>query len=244
MGVVRHLHFAVRQLHAHPALTAAVVLTLGLGIGANTAIFSFVNALLIQPFPFRDADQLVEIHSLRGGQPGKLSMREVLDIRERVGVVEAVAAHTGSGGGYNYGGEGPPEEWRAILTTGNLFEVLGVALEQGRPWPAQADRERDFRVILSHAVWRRVALDAAPRAVRDLVAFRGVALGTGGLCLGAAGAVGAGHILEKAFPPVPAFDGLSLAGSMLALGGVIVLASLLPAWRAARTGPAAVLRQE
>jgi hypothetical protein len=64
-----NLRSAVRQLRGHPAFTAAVILTLGLGIGANTAIFSFVNALLIRPFPFRDPDQLVEIHSLRGGRP-------------------------------------------------------------------------------------------------------------------------------------------------------------------------------
>jgi predicted permease len=154
-GLVRHLRFAFRQTRLHPTLSAAVVLTLGLAIGANTAIFSFVNALLIRPFPFRDPDELVEIRSVRGGQPGKLSMREVLDIQEQVGSIEAIAAHTGASGGYNYGGEGRPEEWRAILTTGNLFEVLGVPLERGRRWPLEADRERDFRVVLTHGVWRR-----------------------------------------------------------------------------------------
>ena len=63
-------------MRVHPVLSAAVVLTLGLGIGANTAIFSVVNALPIRPFPFRDPDQLVEIHSVRGGQAGKLSTRD------------------------------------------------------------------------------------------------------------------------------------------------------------------------
>jgi len=67
-----------RQIRRQPAFAAAVVLTLGLAIGASTAIFSFVNALLIRPFPFRDPDQLVEIHSIRGGQRGKISMLEVL----------------------------------------------------------------------------------------------------------------------------------------------------------------------
>ncbi len=170
MEAWRHLRSALRQLRGHPILGAAVVLTLGLGIGANTAIFSFVNALLIRPFPFRDPDRLVEIHSVRGGQAGKLSMREVLDLRERLAGIESIAAHTGAGGGYNYGGEGRPEEWRAILTTGNLFEVLGVSLAQGHPWPELADRQRDFRVILSHDVWNR-AFGARPDAVGRTIAL-------------------------------------------------------------------------
>ena len=120
-----------RQLHRQPILSATVVLTLALAIGANVAIFSFVNALLIRPFPFADPDQLVEIHSVRGGQQGKLSMREVLDIREQIGVISAVAAHSGGAGGYNYSGTGKAEEWRAVLTTGNLFEGVGAPLEIG-----------------------------------------------------------------------------------------------------------------
>jgi putative ABC transport system permease protein len=124
------------------------VVTLGLAIGATTAIFSFVNALLIRPFPFRDPDQLIEIRSLRGGQPGRLSMAEIVDIREQIGGIAAIAAHTGDAGGYNYSGNGgKPEEWKAILTTGNLFEVLGVPLAVGAPWPPAVDRTRDYRVI-------------------------------------------------------------------------------------------------
>jgi putative ABC transport system permease protein len=151
----RHSLSALRQVWRQPALTLTVVLTLGLAIGANTAIFSFVNALLIRPFPFRDPDQLVEIHSVRGGQPGKMSMREVLDIKEQVPAIEAIAAHSGGGGGYNFSGDGRPEEWRAVLTTGNLFEVLGVPFVAGAKWPEIVDRDRHYRVILTYGVWQR-----------------------------------------------------------------------------------------
>jgi putative ABC transport system permease protein len=150
----RNLRLSFRQIRRQPAFAAAVVLTLGLAIGANTAIFSFVNALLIRPFPFRDPGQLVEIHSIRGGQQGKISMREVLDIKEQVTVLDSIAAHTGAAGGYNYSGEGKPAEWRAILNTGNLFEVLGAPLEIGGKWPDITDRQRDYRVILSYGVWQ------------------------------------------------------------------------------------------
>lgn len=153
----RHLKHAIRQLRRQPGLALTVIITLGLAVGANTAIFSFVNALLIRPFPFRDADQLVEIRSVRGGQLGKLSMLEVLEIKEQVSILEDIAAHSGGAGGYNYSGsgDGTPEEWRAVLTTGNLFEVLGVRFEVGGPWPSRVDRERDDRVILTNGVWQR-----------------------------------------------------------------------------------------
>ncbi|MBM3787409.1 MAG: hypothetical protein FJW30_23875, partial [Acidobacteria bacterium] len=68
-SLVRYLKQAFRQILRQPAFSATIVLTLGLAIGANTAIFSFVNALLLRPFPFKDPDQLVEIQSIRGGQP-------------------------------------------------------------------------------------------------------------------------------------------------------------------------------
>jgi putative ABC transport system permease protein len=173
-SLYRHLRSSLRQVHRRPAFAGAVVATLGLAIGANTAIFSFVNALLLRPFPFRDPEQLVEIHSVRGGQQGKLSMREVLDVREQVTVLDGIAAHSGGAGGYNYSGDGKPAEWRAVLTTGNLFQVLGSPLHVGAPWPETADRERDYRVILTDRVWRgafagrsdvvgrKIALDHAP----------------------------------------------------------------------------------
>jgi putative ABC transport system permease protein len=151
----RSLRLSLRQIRRQPGFAAAVVLTLALAIGANTAIFSFVNALLIRPFPFRDSDQLVEIRSMRGGQPGRLSVREILDIQEQTTTLEAIAAHTNSAGGYNFSGEGRPEEWRTILTTGNLFDVLGAPLAVGGTWPQTLDRTRDARVVLTYGVWQR-----------------------------------------------------------------------------------------
>jgi len=153
--LLRNLRIGLRQIRRQPGLSTAVILTLGLAIGANTAIFSFVNALLIRPFPFRDPDQLVKIESIRGGQPGKLSVREILDIQEQSTMLEAVAAHTNSAGGYNFSGEGKPEEWRTTLATGNLFEVLGAPLALGSTWPQLLDSIRDSRVVLTYGVWQR-----------------------------------------------------------------------------------------
>ena len=146
--LIRALRLAFRQIRLQPGFSASIVLTLGLAIGATTTIFSFVNALLIRPFPFRNPDQLVEIASLRSGQEGKLSVREVLDIREQVRSIDQIAARTGAEGGYNFSGSGQPEEWKTVLATGNLFQVLGVPLAAGTKWPDHADRERDNRVVL------------------------------------------------------------------------------------------------
>ena len=76
-----NLKYGFRRIVRQPLVSLAIVLTLGLGIGAMTAIFSFANALLLRPFPFRDPEQLVEIHSIRGGEQGKLSMREVVETK-------------------------------------------------------------------------------------------------------------------------------------------------------------------
>ncbi len=153
--LLRDLRMSFRQFRRQPGLTLGVLLTLGLAIGANTAIFSFVNALLIRPFPFRDPDQLVKVESLRGGQPGKLSLREILDIQEQSTTLESIAAHTNSAGGYNFSGEGRAEEWRTVLSTGNLFSVLGAPLAIGDAWPQSLDKTRDSRVVITYGVWQR-----------------------------------------------------------------------------------------
>jgi predicted permease len=183
--LLSELRFAIRRLSREPGLLIGVVTTLALAIGASTAIFSFVNALLLRPFPFRDADRLVEIRTVRGGEQGKLSMAEIEDLSREAPSIEEISAHTGSAGGYNFSGEGRPEEWKAILTTGNLFHVLGLPLALGSPWPADMDRNRGYRVILTYGVWQStfagrdvtgqtITLDHAPGYVIHGVAPQGV----------------------------------------------------------------------
>ncbi len=181
----RNLLFSLRQIRRQPGLSGAIILTLGLAIGANAAVFSFVNALLIRPFPFRDSDRLVIVESVRGGQPGKLSMREILDIQEQATTLEAIAAHTNSAGAYNFSGVGRPEEWKTTLATGNLFRVLGVPLALGDTWPQPLDRTHDSRVVLTYGIWQRafggrrdvigktITLDNAPGYVVQGVAAPG-----------------------------------------------------------------------
>lgn len=167
------LRYGARMLIKKPAFTFVVVLTLALGIGANTAIFSFVNALLLRPLPYKDADRLMRIAAVRGKEEGRLSMLELQDLQAQSSVFESVAPYM-PGAQYNYSGDGPPEELAAPLVSRDLFNVLGVPLLHGGLWPESYDRERNFGVILTYDLWKRrfggdpnvigrkITLDAAP----------------------------------------------------------------------------------
>jgi putative ABC transport system permease protein len=167
------LRYGARMLIKKPGFTFVVALTLALGIGANTAIFSFVNALLLRPPPYRDADRLVRIATLRGKEEGRLSMLELKDLREQTPIFESVAPYV-PGAQYNYSGDGPPEELASVLVSRDLFNTLGVPLLHGGLWPESYDLERNFGVILTYDLWKRrfggdpsvlgrkITLDAAP----------------------------------------------------------------------------------
>jgi putative ABC transport system permease protein len=167
------LRYGARALIKKPGFTFVVALTLALGIGANAAIFSFVNALLLRPLPYRDADRLVRIASLRGKEEGRLSMLELKDLREQTPIFESVAPYI-PGAQYNYSGDGPPEEMASVLVSRDLFNTLGVQLLHGGLWPESYDLERNFGVILTYDLWKRrfggdpnvlgrkITLDAAP----------------------------------------------------------------------------------
>lgn len=169
--MIRTVLRSVLRKPGHFALSA---MTLGLGMGAAISIFSAIDAILLEPLPFNDPDRLVEIRTERGGEEALLSMREVLDLREAAGdVLEDLAAYI-PGGQYSIAGESGPEKPPAILMTGNLFEVLGVAPMAGGTWPEIYDQERNFGLVLGHDLWERqfgadpstvggtVSLDASP----------------------------------------------------------------------------------
>jgi predicted permease len=153
------LRYAGRMLVARPGFALLIVVTLGVGIGANSAIFTIVHALLLQPFPFKDPDRLVRVATLKGGEEGPLAIPELDDLQALSQVVEAVAGYTDQGL-YNASGFGAPEELQATITTHNLFAVLGAAPLVGNTWPKHYDRSRQFALLISHGLWtRRFAQD-------------------------------------------------------------------------------------
>jgi putative ABC transport system permease protein len=131
-----------------------VILTFTLGIGIVTAVCSIVNAVLLRPLPFADPDRLVQIETVRGGERGKISLRELDDLRERSSAFEAIAGFV-PGSQYSLAGDSGPEKAEAILVTHDLFRVLGVPLLHGETFPESFDRERHNAIVLSYGLWRR-----------------------------------------------------------------------------------------
>jgi putative ABC transport system permease protein len=145
---------AIRTSLRQPSFTVVVVLTLGLGIGANAAIFSAVHGLLLREPPFRDPDRLVRISSVRGEETGGgIAIPEFDELRS-LPAIAAAAMYTDQGM-YNASGFGTPEELPATITNHNLFAVLGVMPAVGGSFPATFDRTRNFGLVISHGLWTR-----------------------------------------------------------------------------------------
>jgi putative ABC transport system permease protein len=150
------LRFGLRMLLKQPAFTLIAVLTLALGIGANTAIFSFVNGVLLRPLPFPEPERLValsEENPQRGGYVGVASPRNLEDWERQSQTI----AQFGAWRDWRFQSstpEGPALVTSAIASPG-LFSVLGVRPVVGRIFqPDENQRGRDRVVMLSHGYWR------------------------------------------------------------------------------------------
>ena len=151
------LKFAFRQLLKNPGFTAAAVLTLALGIGATTAIFSVVHAVLLRPLPFAEPARLVWL----GGWVGKdteqgVTPADFLDYREQSQSFALLAASVSETVAINLTGNGEPERLKGALVTANYLDVFGVKAALGRTFVGGEDQEgQDSVVVLSHGLWVR-----------------------------------------------------------------------------------------
>ena len=158
------LKFAYRQLLKNPGFTAVTVLTLALGIGANTAIFSVVNAVLLRPLPFAEAEQLVWLGGWVGNDREQgVTPADFLDYREQNQSFTLLAASVSETVPISLSGEGEPERLSGALVTANYLDVFGVKPTLGRTFLAEQDLEgQDAVVVLSHRLWvRRFGADPA-----------------------------------------------------------------------------------
>ncbi len=149
------LRYGVRMLRKQPGFTAIAVITLALGIGANTAIFTVVNAVLLKALPFPDSDRLVVINEGTQAQPElAVAYPDYLDWRAQQTVFEDLAASLVTGGVLTGGGE--PERVFGRRASASFFTTLGVAPHVGRVFNEAEDRLGGARVVvLSHALWQR-----------------------------------------------------------------------------------------
>jgi putative ABC transport system permease protein len=157
------LRYGARMLLKNPGFTTIAVITLALGIGANTAIFSVVDAVLIRAFPYRQPDRLVIVWETIRGELNTVSPANFFDWREQNRVFEGMAAYADTG--VNLAGDGEPEEIPAQETTANLFSVLGVNALLGRTFTPEDGKPGQNNVaVISFALWQS-RFGGDPRAI-------------------------------------------------------------------------------
>jgi putative ABC transport system permease protein len=156
--ILRDVSFSSRVLLKNYAFTIVVVLTLALGIGANTAIFSFANGILLRPLPYPQSDRLATIQETalkKGIDVMSVSYPNFLDWREQNTVFEDIATYFRTNR-FALSGAGEPQEVRGCRISRGLFEVLRVAPQLGRTFTAEEDApDTDGVVILGYDLWQR-----------------------------------------------------------------------------------------
>jgi predicted permease len=153
--LLQDLRYGLRMLAKNPGFTTVAVITLALGIGANTAIFSVVNGVLLRPLPYPEADRLVQVYE-RSAQFNEMSVSypNFLDWEKMNRSFAAMGAYRGES--FNFTGAGQPEYIPGAVVTANFFSVLGVKPLQGRTFTPDEDRQGANPVaMVSEGLWKR-----------------------------------------------------------------------------------------
>jgi len=152
-SVLRDLHHVIRLLRNSPGFSAVAIATIALAIGANTAMFSFVNGLLLRPLPYPEADRIVRVlERLPTGGTNSISTQNYVDWTRQNSVFEDLAAEAGWRVTLTGGDE--PVMIRAALVSAHYFDIFGTKAAQGRTFLPDEDQPgKDHVVLLSHALW-------------------------------------------------------------------------------------------
>ena len=149
---VQNLLFAVRQLRKSPGFSLTVILTLALGIGATTAIFSLVEGVLLRPLPFADPSRLVLLGDHLGGRPNtSVTAREIAIYSDAASAFSSMGAYITSS--YEVSGGATPEEIPGARMTASIFPTLGVNPLLGRVFTRQEDQGSQPLAVISYSLW-------------------------------------------------------------------------------------------
>jgi putative ABC transport system permease protein len=176
-ALFQDLRYGLRTLRNSPGFAAVAVLTLAIGIGANTAIFSFVDAILLKPLPYANPDRIVRVlEKPPGGGRNVISALNYIDWTRQNTVFEYMAAQTG--GGVSYAGSGEPVQLRGARVSPHYFDIFGIKAAIGRTFAPDEDQLGKERVaVLGHVLWetqfggdpaivgRKIVLDGQPYEV-------------------------------------------------------------------------------
>jgi predicted permease len=155
-AVVKDVGYSIRMLKARPGFTAVAVITLALGIGANTAIFSVIRSLLLEPLPFAQPDRLVMLWEADAGNPADsyiVSAPNYLDWQRGVKAFQETGIWEYLN--YNFSGDGEAERVPGIRVSASTFTMLGVRPQLGRTFTPEEDAAGHDVAIISDGLWRR-----------------------------------------------------------------------------------------
>lgn len=170
-SLLQDLRFVIRQLRRSPGFAVTTILTTALGIGATTAIFSLISAVLLRPLPFPDPDRLMSAMALdssagKPGLPSSLSYPDFFDWRARNHSFEALASYRRNG--HTLTGNGTPLQLEGQTVSFDLLRVLGVRPILGRGFAAEDEKPGTHVALLSHDLWQTTfsaASDIVGRAI-------------------------------------------------------------------------------
>jgi len=156
-SLLSDLQYAVRMLRKSPAFTAASVLALALGVGANTAIFSVVNAVLLSPLPYPEPERIVSLHrTFPGGTGNSVSIPKFTFWKANNTVIDDLSAYDFSGPGFSLAGGEIPEQIKGIHVSEGYFRVFRAQAMLGRTFTKEEDAPGGARaVVISAGLWKR-----------------------------------------------------------------------------------------
>jgi predicted permease len=170
--IARDIRYSFRQLRKSTGFTVTAILTLALGIGATTAIFTVVYATLLAPMPYPQPDQLVMVWSKIQGGRNSLAAQDFVDWKTRNKVFQDICAF--NGGSFNLATKEQPEYIQGQFTTPGMYRMMGNRLLYGRDFlPEEGTVGKDHEVILMNKLWKRLGSD--PNIVGKTIQLNGTA---------------------------------------------------------------------
>ena len=174
-SMVDDLRFAWRALRKVPAFCTVVIVTLALGIGANTAVFSVLHAAILTPLPYPAPQELVRLYCESGGERSYLAGAPLIELRDQSRTLDVATSYTYSERSVDLTGRGRPERVAATMVSANYFDVMGVPLLAGRAFTRDDERPDPRVAVVSRRVWQDY-LGGDPGALERTITMDGVAV--------------------------------------------------------------------
>ena len=174
--VMQDVRYALRLWRRRPGFAAVAILTLAIGVGANTAIFSIVNAVLLRPLPYPNAERLVSVWGSTTQFPrGLLSYAEYQEIRQQNRSLDTLGFYLGQS--VNLTGVAEPQRLVGVFATGTFFDTLGVKAERGRLFTEEESAPGTVKpvVVITHQLWRQ-RFNEDPSAIGSTMTLNGLPL--------------------------------------------------------------------